>query len=358
MATQALICEETLEVVDDVEPTWSGGLGNVWVRNGEAVKASHCDDKVGLQTDFVVELAALRSVQGHCNVIELLGVDWTWTPQPALRLALMVGPLSERAGAGAELALKWHEELMCAVRFCHSRGVVHRDIKPHNILLDINDVAVLADFGGAAFVRTCDPFEFSVHDVTTYEYAAPEMLKRESYGASVDMWSVGLVTAEMYNGRRWFTGGKAKTVLRQHSDLLYTYKKRLPKNDHRWEEVRLCLSTDPLKRPWTPVRPSFYSVDGVAPRMSIMDRCQELDMSECRDLACFVDARLQDVDIPLDVRRDALISLTSKLSDDMGVPEHLVCTTTEAYVQAEATLLREIMSDRFPEFCPPADKSE
>ncbi|OQR93750.1 calcium/calmodulin-dependent protein kinase [Thraustotheca clavata] len=83
--------------------------------------------------------------------------------------------------------------LLNAIKYCHDRGVVHRDLKPENLLLTSksDDAFIkIADFG---FAKQ----DFSASLTTacgTPGYVAPEILKGESYGKTVDIWSIGVIT--------------------------------------------------------------------------------------------------------------------------------------------------------------------
>jgi len=98
------------------------------------------------------------------------------------------------------------------VEYCHKRRVLHRDLKPQNLLISKKDNTLkLADFGLArAFtvpVRNYSP------EVVTLWYRAPEVLMGyKNYSTPIDMWSIGCIFAEMKNGKPLFTG---KTVDQQ-----------------------------------------------------------------------------------------------------------------------------------------------
>ena len=91
-------------------------------------------------------------------------------------------------------------QLIQAIQFLHSFGVVHRDIKLENVMMsDVTDNAVpkLADFGLAKIVG---PSEKADEPFGTLGYAAPEVLKKEPYGPACDLWSLGCISHALLCG--------------------------------------------------------------------------------------------------------------------------------------------------------------
>jgi serine/threonine protein kinase len=88
---------------------------------------------------------------------------------------------------------------------CHCKRVLHRDIKPQNILLNDTGEVKIADFGLArAFQVPIRPY---THEVVTLWYRAPEILLNSAeYSTPVDIWSVGCIFAELYNQIPLFQG--------------------------------------------------------------------------------------------------------------------------------------------------------
>ncbi len=104
---------------------------------------------------------------------------------------------------------------MSALHFLHQNGIIHRDIKPSNILVSAQGHAIIADFGLARLSRTSilsddhglNEFDYEVgSDKTlawcgTLEYMAPEILRREYYDNSVDLYSLGISMFQFAEGK-------------------------------------------------------------------------------------------------------------------------------------------------------------
>ncbi|EGY14329.1 cell division control protein [Verticillium dahliae VdLs.17] len=110
-----------------------------------------------------------------------------------------------RLGLGPAVIQKFMWQLCDGIRYCHSHRILHRDLKPQNLLIDKEGNLKLADFGLARAFGV--PLRTYTHEVVTLWYRAPEiLLGGRQYSTGVDMWSVGCIFAEMCTRKPLFPG--------------------------------------------------------------------------------------------------------------------------------------------------------
>ena len=96
-------------------------------------------------------------------------------------------------------------DLLQGIAFCHARRVLHRDLKPQNLLLSGDGPLKIADFGLARAYGI--PIRQYTQEVVTLWYRAPELLMGEkNYSTPVDIWSIGCIMAEILTSRALFQG--------------------------------------------------------------------------------------------------------------------------------------------------------
>jgi cyclin-dependent kinase 2 len=96
-------------------------------------------------------------------------------------------------------------QMLRGIAYCHSRRILHRDLKLANLLIDRRGILKLADFGLARAFGI--PLRTYTHEVVTLWYRAPEiLLGQQRYSTPVDIWSIGCIFAELVNKRPLFPG--------------------------------------------------------------------------------------------------------------------------------------------------------
>lgn len=104
-----------------------------------------------------------------------------------------------------ELVKSYLFQITAAMLFCHRRRVLHRDLKPQNLLINKDGIIKVADFGlGRSFGI---PVRNYTHEIVTLWYRAPEvLLGSPRYSCPVDVWSIGCIFAEMATRKPLFQG--------------------------------------------------------------------------------------------------------------------------------------------------------
>ncbi|KAE7996959.1 hypothetical protein FH972_001635 [Carpinus fangiana] len=108
-------------------------------------------------------------------------------------------------GLGDAIVKRFMDQLVKGIKYCHSHRILHRDLKPQNLLIDKEGNLKLADFGLARAFGV--PLRTYTHEVVTLWYRAPEiLLGGRAYSTGVDMWSIGCIFAEMCTKKPLFPG--------------------------------------------------------------------------------------------------------------------------------------------------------
>lgn len=146
-----------------------------------------------------------------------------------------------------EKALQIARQLCAGLAAAHDKGVLHRDLKPHNVMIDGQGRVRITDFGLAGFAE-----DFTGKEVYagTPAYMAPEQLAGRGVSVRSDIYSLGVVLCELFTGQRLFEGATREPLQRSGSRPPSTLSTLSNDLDPSVERVILrCLEPDPTARP-------------------------------------------------------------------------------------------------------------
>jgi serine/threonine-protein kinase len=156
-----------------------------------------------------------------------------------------------RLGADPRQTAALVEKIARAVHYAHTRGILHRDLKPGNVLLDERGEPLVSDFGLAKFLGADAELTQSGQRLGTPAYMAPELIAAEPSAATVqsDVWALGILLFELLAGQRPFTGKGFKEVSQQIQTSYPQLRTLQPTLDRNLETVVLkCLEKEPARR--------------------------------------------------------------------------------------------------------------
>jgi len=166
-------------------------------------------DDEGVPATALREVSLLKELSNCSNIVSLLDVvhsnSTLFLVFEFLDQDLKRYVESCEAPLPMPLVKSYMYQLLRGIAYCHSRRVLHRDLKLANLLIDRSGALKLADFGlGRAFGI---PVGVYTHEVVTLWYRAPEiLLGQKRYSTPVDIWSIGCIFAELVTKRPLFPG--------------------------------------------------------------------------------------------------------------------------------------------------------
>jgi len=190
-------------------------------------------DDEGVPCTAIREISLLKELK-HPNIVRLHDVIHT---EKKLTLVFeyldqdLKKYIDEHGGKISKTAVvSFLYQLLKGIAFCHDLKVLHRDLKPQNLLINKKGELKLADFGLARAFGI--PVRSFSHEVVTLWYRAPDVLMgSHKYSTPIDIWSAGCIFAEMVTGRPLFPGTSTQ------DQLVRIFKIRGTPNEKTWPSV-------------------------------------------------------------------------------------------------------------------------
>jgi eukaryotic-like serine/threonine-protein kinase len=207
----------------------SGGMAEVWSAEdsqlGRRVALKLLASRFAADPDFRERFrreAAAAAAMQHPNIVSIYDRG-EWDGTSYIAMELVTGPtlkqlIQQRGPAGPGAATNITIEILKALRYAHKRGIVHRDIKPQNVLMDEEGHAKVTDFGIAYAGAAGLTDEGAM--LGTVQYVSPEQAQGKPVSPRSDLYSVGIVLYELLTGQVPFDGEAPVSIaLKQVSEL-------------------------------------------------------------------------------------------------------------------------------------------
>jgi eukaryotic-like serine/threonine-protein kinase len=208
----------------------NGGMASVWAAHDTlldrevAIKllAPHLAENERARARFQREARLAAGLSAHPNAVTIYDVGECHGRSFIVMEAMPGGSLADRVREGGrvprEQALEWLGQAARALDAAHERGMVHRDVKPGNMLFDEQGRLVIADFGIARLAY--DPTITTTGEVLgTAAYVSPEQADGRPATSASDRYSLAVVAYELLTGTRPFRAEHFAATARQHIEV-------------------------------------------------------------------------------------------------------------------------------------------
>lgn len=200
-----------------------------------ALKEINLDSEEGTPSTAIREISLMKELK-HDNIVTLYDVIHTENKLNLVfeymdkDLKKFMDTQGVKGALEAKQVKSFMYQLLKGILFCHDNRVLHRDLKPQNLLINNRGQLKLGDFGLArAFGIPVNTFS---NEVVTLWYRAPDvLLGSRTYSTSIDIWSAGCILAEMFTGHPLFPGTSNDDQLQRIFKLMGT------PNEHTWPNI-------------------------------------------------------------------------------------------------------------------------
>lgn len=219
--------KKSLKDYEKLKPLGGGGFGDVWLLRhkvtGEEYAARTINLTGGEDEDKILQEVRILQKLDHACIVKYLGhFNDKAEGKIVILLEYCPGMYQSSHSIGGNLCSfirdckaaktpipedkvhKWLMQLCLGLQYIHSQKLVHRHIKPANILLDEKGNAKIADFGTVPILAHTSAVAPTRGG--TAQYKSPEMCEGKPYGPAVDMWALGCVIQEMCTLEVFFVG--------------------------------------------------------------------------------------------------------------------------------------------------------
>ena len=218
------------------------------------VLAEHLASDVEFRRRFLRE-SRLAAKLSHPNVVSVYdGGETDGRPYIVMEYVegvTLAGELARRGRLSADEAIGLAIQVCAGLEHAHAMGLVHRDVKPQNLLLRADGVLKIADFGIARAVEGTQLTEAGTV-LGTAVYLSPEQASGEQVSPAADIYSLGAVMYELIAGKPPFSSEKnlPALVLKKRTGRVPSLRDSVPELPSRLDEIVLrCLSPEPSARP-------------------------------------------------------------------------------------------------------------
>ncbi len=188
----------------------------------KALRAEYSRDQDFLRR-FDREAMACAKVQ-HPNIVNLLDIgedgDTRYLVMEYVQGQTLKEVIQERGKLPQEEALRITQQALSALGHAHQKHIIHRDIKPQNMLVGLHGDIKIADFGIARMTDSTTLTHMDGNIMGSVHYFSPEQAKGQQASAPSDLYSIGVVLYEMLTGRVPFDGETSVAVAMQHVNEL------------------------------------------------------------------------------------------------------------------------------------------